>query len=190
MPEAPQLPHVTLVLGGARSGKSTYAEKLVDGTLAGGPPRPALLIATADPADSERHRDAEMAARIAEHRWRRGPHWLTVEEPVDLPGVLRRHDEGVPILVDCLTLWVSNLLLRDEDVAAAAEALPDVLADMHVDVTLVANEVGLGIVPDNALARRFRDEAGRLNMRLARSAGRVVFMIAGMPLMMKGTAGG
>ena len=76
-----------------------------------------------------------------------------------------------------------------EDVAAATEALLDVLAGMHVDVTLVANEVGLGIVPDNALARRFRDEAGRLNMRLARSAGRVVFMIAGMPLMMKGTTG-
>ncbi len=190
MPEVPLLPHVTLVLGGARSGKSTYAEKLVDGTLAGGPPRPALLIATADPADSEHHRDAEMAARIAEHRWRRGRHWLTVEEPLDLAGVLRRHDEGVPILVDCLTLWLSNLLLRGEDLVAATAALADVLAGMHVDVTLVANEVGLGIVPDNALARRFRDEAGRLNMRLARSARRVVFMIAGMPLMMKGTAGG
>jgi adenosylcobinamide kinase/adenosylcobinamide-phosphate guanylyltransferase len=187
MPEAPALPRVTLVLGGARSGKSTYAERLVDGTLTGGPPRPALLIATADPADSAHHRDAEMAARIAEHRWRRGAHWLTVEEPVDLAGVLRRHDEGVPILVDCLTLWVSNLLLRGENIGAAAEGLPDVLASMHVDVTLVANEVGLGIVPDNALARRFRDEAGRLNMRLAQRAGRVVFMIAGMPLVMKGT---
>jgi len=176
----------TLVLGGARSGKSTYAERLVDGTLDGGMPRPALLIATADLADSIRYGDAEMAARIAAHRQRRGAHWQTIEEPVDLAAVLRRHADAQPILVDCLTLWLSNLLLRDHDVVAASAALVAALAAMHTDVVLVANEVGLGIVPDNALARRFRDEAGRLNMRLAQQAGRVVFLVAGIPMTIKG----
>ena len=187
MPEAPLLPHVTLVLGGARSGKSTYAEKLVEGTLTGGPPRLALLIATADPADTVCYGDEEMAARIAAHRQRRGAHWQTIEEPVDLADVLRQHGAGDrPVLVDCLTLWLSNLLLRDCDVATATDALVSALTDAHVDIALVANEVGLGIVPDNALARRFRDEAGRLNMRLAQQAGRVVFLVAGVPLAIKG----
>ena len=187
MAGTPPLSHVTLVLGGARSGKSTYAEKLVDGTLTGDAPRPALLIATADLADSAHHGDAEMAARIAAHRQHRGSHWQTIEEPVDLAGVLRRRGTGgPPILVDCLTLWLSNLLLRGHDIAAAGEALTAALMDARVDVVLVANEVGLGIVPDNALARRFRDEAGRLNMRLAQHAGRVVFLVAGMPMAIKG----
>ncbi|HKU99458.1 MAG TPA: bifunctional adenosylcobinamide kinase/adenosylcobinamide-phosphate guanylyltransferase [Vineibacter sp.] len=176
----------TLVLGGARSGKSTYAERLVDGTALGGAPRPALLIATADLADSVRYGDAEMADRIAAHRARRGAHWQTIEEPVELAAVLRRHADSRPVLVDCLTLWLSNLLLRDHDIAAAGEALIAALADMRTDVVLVANEVGLGIVPDNALARHFRDEAGRLNMRLAQQAGRVVFLVAGIPMTVKG----
>src|SRR5262245_48252244 len=181
------LPHVSLVLGGARSGSGTYAEKLVDGTLTGGAPRPALLIATADPADSARYGDEEMAARIAAHRERRGAHWSTVEEPVDLADVLRCHGAGDrPVLVDCLTVWLSNLLLRDHDVAAASDTLVSALMDAHVDIVLVANEVGLGIVPDNALARRFRDEAGRLNMRLAQHAGHVVFLVAGVPMTIKG----
>jgi adenosylcobinamide kinase/adenosylcobinamide-phosphate guanylyltransferase len=187
MPGVASLPHVTLVLGGARSGKSTYAEKRIDGTLTGGAPRPALLIATADLADSARYGDAEMAARIAAHRQRRGAHWQTVEEPVDLAGVLRRHAaSGPPILVDCLTLWLSNLLLRDHDIAAASDALAAALAAARVDIVLVANEVGLGIVPDNALARRFRDEAGRLNMRLAQHAGHIVLLVAGIPMAIKG----
>jgi adenosylcobinamide kinase/adenosylcobinamide-phosphate guanylyltransferase len=186
MAGTPGLSHVTLVLGGARSGKSTYAEMLVDGTLAGGAPRPALLVATADLADSARHGDDEMAARVAMHRRRRGAHWQTIEEPVELAAVLRRQDGTRPILVDCLTLWLSNLLLRGHDIEAAGEALAAALADVRVDVVLVANEVGLGIVPDNALARRFRDEAGRLNMRLARHAGHVVFLVAGMPMAVKG----
>jgi len=174
------------VLGGARSGKSTYAEKLIDGTLAGGAPRPALLIATADLADSARYGDEEMAARIAMHRQRRGAHWQTVEEPIDLAGALHRHGPaGQPIVVDCLTLWLSNLLLRSCDVALASEALIAALATTPVAVALVANEVGLGIVPDNELARRFRDAAGRLNMRLAQHAGRVVFLVAGVPMIVK-----
>ncbi len=187
MADASPLPHVTLVLGGARSGKSTWAEKLIDGTLAGNAPRPALLIATADLADSARYGDDEMVARIAAHRQRRGPHWQTIEEPVDLAGVLRRHGAGgPPILVDCLTLWLSNLLLRGCDIAAASDALVTVLMEARVGIALVANEVGLGIVPDNVLSRRFRDEAGRLNMRLARHAGRVVFLVAGLPMTLKG----
>lgn len=184
---APAAPRATLVLGGARSGKSSYAERLIDGTLAGGAPRPALLIATADPADSARLGDDEMAARIAAHQRRRGPHWRTIEAPVDVAGALRRYDaDGRPILVDCLTVWLSNLMLRDRDVTAAGDALVAALADATVEVALVANEVGLGIVPDNALARRFRDEAGRLNMRLAATAGRVVLLVAGLPLPVKG----
>jgi adenosylcobinamide kinase/adenosylcobinamide-phosphate guanylyltransferase len=181
------LPHVTLVLGGARSGKSTYAEKLIDGTMAGGMPRPALIIATADRADVARHGDAEMAARIEAHRARRAAHWRTIEAPVDLPDALRREDAATPVLVDCLTLWLSNLLLHGCDVAAAGEALTAALAARRGTVALVANEVGQGVVPDNALARRFRDEAGWLNMRLARHAGRVVLMVAGLPLAVKGS---
>jgi adenosylcobinamide kinase/adenosylcobinamide-phosphate guanylyltransferase len=184
--DALPLPHVTLVLGGARSGKSTYAEGLVDGTLSGGMPRPALLIATADPADSARYGDAEMVARIAAHRQRRGRHWQTIEEPVDLASAVRIHGGGgTPILVDCLTVWLSNQLLRGHDVVAAGDALVAALAEARAEVALVANEVGLGIVPDNALARRFRDEAGRLNMRLARHAGRVVLLAAGIPMTIK-----
>ncbi|MCW5745098.1 MAG: bifunctional adenosylcobinamide kinase/adenosylcobinamide-phosphate guanylyltransferase [Alphaproteobacteria bacterium] len=180
-------PRVTLVLGGARSGKSSYAERLVDGTLLGDAPRPAMLIATADPADSARHGDAEMAERIAAHRARRGAHWATIEEPIDLATTLRHvAADARPILVDCLTLWLSNLLLRDRDVDAAIDALAVALSEIQVDVALVANEVGLGIVPDNALARRFRDDAGRLNMRLARQAARVVLMVAGVPVPVKG----
>lgn len=191
MPATAPWPRVTLVLGGARSGKSNYAEKLVDGTLTGGASRPSLLIATADIADSVRHGDEEMMARIAAHRQRRGAHWRTIEEPVDLAGALcRAGADGRPILVDCLTLWLSNLLLGDHDIGAAIGGLAAALAQTPVDVVLVANEVGMGIVPDNALARRFRDEAGRLNMRLARDAGRVLFLVAGVPMTVKGTPPG
>lgn len=191
MPPAASWQHVTLVLGGARSGKSRYAESLVDGTLAGDRARPSLLIATADLADSIRHDDDEMMARIDAHRRRRGPHWRTIEEPVDLAGALQRAQaDGRPILVDCLTLWLSNLLGRDQDVDTAFDALVAALTRVTVDVVLVANEVGLGVVPDNALARRFRDEAGRLNIRLARDAGRVLFLVAGLPMVVKGTLPG
>lgn len=170
----------TLVLGGARSGKSRYAEALVAGALA--PGGAALYLATAAPGD------AEMAARIAAHRARRGPHWTTREVPLALADALRREARAErPILVDCLTLWVSNLMEAGCDVARAGAALAALLPSLPGPVVLVANEVGLGIVPDNALARAFRDHAGRLNQAIAAVADRVVFVAAGLPLVLKET---
>ena len=164
----------TLVLGGARSGKSTHAEALIAAT---GAPA-AVYIATAAAGDGE------MAARIAAHRARRGPAWTTLEAPLDLPAAIGTAG-GRPALVDCLTLWVSNLMHAGRDVAAAGEALCAALASAAAPVVLVSNEVGLGIVPDNALARAFRDEAGRLNQRVAACCARVVFVAAGLPLTLK-----
>lgn len=166
---------ITLVLGGARSGKSAYAEALIGGASA-------VYLATGQAGDDE------MAARIAHHRRRRGANWTTVEEPVALAAALRAWSRPErPVLVDCLTLWVSNLLLANRDVAEEAEVLITALAEMPGSVVLVANEVGLGIVPEHALARRFRDEAGRLNQAVAAVAQRVVFMAAGLPMVLKGS---
>lgn len=163
---------VTLVLGGARAGKSGYALALLGG---------GLFVATAEAGD------AEMAERIAAHRAERGASWATIEEPLDLPAVLRRHaGDRRPILVDCLTLWLSNLMHRDRDIAEATAALLAALEDRGSETVLVTNEVGLGIVPDNALARRFRDAQGTLNRRIAARADRVIFMAAGLPLVLKG----
>ena len=164
---------LTLVLGGARSGKSAHAEAL----LAALPP-PWLYIATAEPLDNE------MAARIAAHRGRRDPRWRTVEAPRDLAGALGAAD-GASLLVDCLTLWLSNLMLDDADLDHEIARLEDALARMRGTAVLVANEVGLGIVPDNALARKFRDAAGRLNQRLAARAENVVLLVAGIPVKVK-----
>lgn len=167
---------VTLVLGGARSGKSRHAEALV--TSASGP---RVYIATAQVWDGE------MADRVARHRQDRGPGWTTVEEPLDLPGALRRHAAaGTNVLVDCLTLWLSNLMMAEADVPARCAELLEVLAAVEGRVVLVSNEVGLGIVPDNALARRFRDHAGRLHQDVAALATRVVFVAAGLPMVLKG----
>lgn len=176
-PAAPgSLPRSTLVLGGARSGKSRHAEALVENAAPA-----ALYLATATPGD------AEMAARIAHHRARRGARWTTIEEPFELVACLRREARAErPILVDCLTLWLSNLLLAGRDVEAASRNLAEALPTLAGPVVLVANEVGLGIVPDNALARAFRDHAGRLNQMVAAAAERVVFIAAGLPLVMKG----
>ena len=166
-------PHLTLVLGGARSGKSRYAEGLVTRL-----PSPWVYVATAQAFDDE------MRARIIEHRDRREAGWRTVEAPIALAEALQ--DAGdAPVLVDCLTLWLTNLMLGDADLAAAHAAL-DAALDRTAPTVLVSNEVGLGIVPDNALARRFRDQAGRLHQNLAARAGRVVFMVAGLPLFVKG----
>ncbi len=168
------VPYLSFVLGGARSGKSGYAEMLVTRL-----PAPWVYIATAQAFDNE------MRARIAEHRERRAAGWRTTEAPIDLPAALR--DAGnAPVLVDCLTLWLTNLLLGNADLEAAAATL-DAALDRVAPTVLVSNEVGLGIVPDNALARRFRDEAGRLHQRIAARAGRVVFMVAGLPLFVKGS---
>lgn len=168
-PSAP----VTLVLGGARSGKSRHAEALVTAH-----PAPWLYVATAQALDDE------MRERIATHRAGREPRWDAVEAPLDVPGALTGTLDR-PALVDCLTLWLTNLLLSKHDILKATAALEAALTARCAPTVLVANEVGLGIVPDNALARRFRDEAGRLNQRMAALAHSVVFMAAGLPMRVK-----
>jgi adenosylcobinamide kinase/adenosylcobinamide-phosphate guanylyltransferase len=169
------LPRVTLVLGGARSGKSAYAEAFIEQAAPA-----ALYLATAEPLD------AEMVERVRRHRARRGARWTTLEEPLALVDRLRTEARsGRPILVDCLTLWLSNLLLAGRDIERESAALLDALPRLEGPVVFVANEVGLGIVPENALARAFRDHAGRLNQRLAAQADRVVFIAAGLPLILK-----
>jgi adenosylcobinamide kinase/adenosylcobinamide-phosphate guanylyltransferase len=171
------LPAVTFILGGARSGKSRHAETLVTGAAGAG-----TYIATAEPGD------AEMAARIAEHRSRRGTFWQTVEAPLDLaPAILAHADPARPILVDCLTLWLSNLMGAGRIVPHEAETLCAALRDAAGPIVLVANEVGLGLVPETPLGRAFRDEAGRLNQAIAAVADRVIFVAAGLPLLLKGT---
>ncbi len=172
---AGSLPRVTLVLGGARSGKSAHAEGLVEGN--GGRP---VYLATAAAGD------AEMAERIAHHRARRGPRWQTVEEPLELAETLSRVTApDAAVLVDCLTLWLSNLYGADRGVVDETNRLTHALEQVTGPVVLVSNEVGLGIVPDNALARRFRDDAGRLHQAVAEIADRVVFVAAGLPLTLK-----
>jgi adenosylcobinamide kinase/adenosylcobinamide-phosphate guanylyltransferase len=165
-------PRMTLVLGGARSGKSAYAEALIEAC-----PGPWLYLATAQAFDDE------MVARIAQHRARRPGAWQTRDVPLALPEAVAAA-EG-PVLVDCLTLWLTNLILAEADVAAAVEQLLAACVRAPGPLVLVGNEVGLGIVPDNALARRFRDEAGRLHQRLAARADRVVLTVAGLPLVVK-----
>ena len=169
---------ITLILGGARSGKSRYAETLLMGAA-----KAATYVATAEVGD------AEMLARIAEHRKRRGDFWRTIEEPLDLAGAIRANAErGRPILVDCLTLWLSNLMLAGRVVEHESEILRAALREAEGPVVLVANEVGMGLVPETPLGREFRDEAGRLNQRVAAVADRVVFVAAGLPLVLKGAA--
>lgn len=169
------LPRLLLVLGGARSGKSTFAERRLSNM-----PPPWVYIATAEPFDEE------MRARIAEHRSRRDARWLTIECGLDLAAVLKRPETaGRAVLVDCLTLWLSNVMLAGRDVSAEAEMLLATLAKVPGPIVLVSNEVGLGIVPDNALARRFRDAQGRLNQEIAALADEVVLMAAGLPLVLK-----
>jgi adenosylcobinamide kinase / adenosylcobinamide-phosphate guanylyltransferase len=172
---SPALPKVTLVLGGARSGKSRFAE----GLLAGHPGRP-VYLATAQAGD------AEMAERIRRHRARRGDAWTTVEEPLDLPRALTSATrDNAPVLVDCLTLWLSNLMAADRNPERETRALLDMLPQLQTPVVFVSNEVGLGIVPDNALARAFRDHAGLLHQAIAAAADRVYFIAAGLPLLLK-----
>lgn len=170
-------PAVTLVLGGARSGKSAYAEALV--AQAAKP----LYLATAEALD------AEMAERVRRHRERRGPRWATVEEPIALVPALKQHVRpDRPVVVDCLTLWLSNLMAAGRDVGVETARLVENLAAPAGPVVLVANEVGLGIVPETPLGREFRDHAGRLNQAVAAVAERVVFVVAALPLVLKDKA--
>ncbi len=143
-------------------------------------PAPWIYVATAEAGD------AEMAARIAAHRLRRGAGWTTIETARDVVGALVAHGE-TPMLVDCLTLWLSNLLLADADVDAEIERFEGALARVAAPVVLVSNEVGFGVVPDNALGRRFRDLQGWLNRRIAARADRAFLMVAGLPLTLKGS---
>jgi adenosylcobinamide kinase / adenosylcobinamide-phosphate guanylyltransferase len=166
---------LTLVLGGARSGKSRQAERLVLGSG-----RAPVYVATAEALDDE------MAARIAEHRARRGSSWRTIEEPLDLVETLRREcHERRAVLVDCLTLWVTNLMVAQRPVRAEMAGLLELLPSMRGALVLVSNEVGLGVVPTDAMARAFIDYAGWLHQRIAEHADDVVFMAAGLPLHLK-----
>jgi adenosylcobinamide kinase/adenosylcobinamide-phosphate guanylyltransferase len=169
------LPPVTLVLGGARSGKSSYAERI---TVAH--PRGCVYVATAEVGDDE------MAERVRKHQARREAHWRTVEAPLELAAaIVAETEQGAAVLVDCLTLWLSNLMAAGRDPAKETGDLIRALGQAGGPVVFVSNEVGLGIVPDNALARAFRDHAGRLNQRIAEIANNVFFVAAGLPLRLK-----
>lgn len=164
-----------LVLGGARSGKSRHAQALAEAT---GPRRTYLATAEA--------RDEEMAARIARHQAERGEGWQTLEAPLDMPVALGTVADSDVVLVDCLTLWLTNVMLGERDVDAETEALVAALATAPRPVILVSNEVGLGLVPETPLGRAFRDAQGRLNQRMAEVVQEVRFMAAGLPIVLKG----
>lgn len=165
---------LTFIVGGARSGKSAHAEGLVTAC-----PAPWTYIATAEAYDGE------MRERIALHRSRRGEGWTTVDAPLDLVGAIEALPVGRPVLIDCLTLWLSNHMLAECDIEAKCQGLADVLSRPRGPWFVVSNEVGQGIVPDNALARRFRDAAGRLNQQVAAVSDTVLLMVAGLPLKVK-----
>jgi adenosylcobinamide kinase/adenosylcobinamide-phosphate guanylyltransferase len=167
-----------LVLGGARSGKSAYAQSLAE---AHGSER--LYLATAAAGDEE------MAARIARHQADRGQGWTTLEEPLEIAGALLTHAQpSRVVLVDCLTLWLSNLMLAGRDPAPAVTALADAIGKLAGPVVLVSNEVGMGLVPDNKLGRDFRDWQGRANRELGAACDAVIFVAAGLPLQLKPAA--
>ena len=164
------------MIGGARSGKSALAERLATGST-----RPRRYIATAEAWDDE------MRARIDRHRLDRGAGWTTVEAPLDLCAALADCPPDAAVLVDCATLWLSNHLLADHDLEGEAALLLTALAACPAPVVVVSNEVGWGIVPENALARAFRDAQGRLNQRLAAQSDLAVGVMAGLPVVLKGS---
>ncbi|MCC2603589.1 bifunctional adenosylcobinamide kinase/adenosylcobinamide-phosphate guanylyltransferase [Sphingopyxis yananensis] len=164
--------NIIYISGGARSGKSRYAQNLAESLS----PRP-IYLATAQALDSE------MQQRIVRHQQDRDARWQNIEEPLDLAGALRRHDsEGRVILIDCLTLWLSNLMFADQNIREQRNALCALLPTLRATLIFVSNEVGMGIVPDNALSRSFRDEAGRLNQDIAALSHQAYFMVSGLPL--------
>lgn len=170
---------ITLILGGTRSGKSRFAQELAEESG-----NALVYIATAEAFD------AEMADRIDRHKKDRGPQWQTVEETTDIAAMIAAHSAPqVTILIDCLTIWLSNLMLgpadKELDIETAQEQLAGALTKARGPVILVSNEVGSGIVPDSALGREFRDEAGRMNQRIAAAAGDVALITAGLPLWLK-----
>lgn len=169
------LPAQSLVLGGAASGKSLFAEGLVQQSG-----RPMIYLATAQAFDDE------MRAKLAHHKSRRGPGWRTIEEPMDVGRTLAALGGDTAVLLDCVTMWLSNQLLAEADLEEAEASLMAGLALCAAPVVMVSNEVGLSVVPDNALARRFRDAQGRLNQKLAARADLVVNVVAGLPQVLKG----
>jgi len=171
-------PVKVLITGGCRSGKSEYALRLAEDHTK------KVFIATAEAGDRE------MAERIERHKKRRGKDWRTVEEPVDLvEALVRSKNNAKVVVIDCLTLWLSNLLVKGDSIERImdqVDALAQEIGDAEADFIIVTNEVGAGIVPGNELARRFRDLAGLTNQRLAQVCDRVVLMVAGIPLVIKG----
>jgi len=172
---SPEDEGVTFVLGGARSGKSRFAEGLVTSL-----PQPWVYIATA-----EAH-DAEMAARIKEHQARREAGWQTIEAPHELPQAITEAPKGASVLIDCLTLWLSNIMHGPFEMDRIISQLEEALYARAAATVLVSNEVGMGLVPETPLGRAFREAQGRLNQRIAVIASRVVFVVAGQPLTVKG----
>jgi len=170
------LPAFTFVIGGAASGKSAFAERLCFQT-----DKPRVYIATAQAFDHE------MREKISAHRLQRGGNWRTIEAPLDLASALATCTKDEIVLLDCATLWLSNILLSDADPQVAGDALRAALASCPAQVVVVSNDVGNGIVPVNALARQFRNAQGRLNQMLAADADLVVQVIAGLPQVLKGT---
>lgn len=176
-------PATTLVTGGCRSGKSRHAQNLAEAVPGGR----RCYIATCVPLDEE------MERRVARHQADRGPEWRTVEEPIAVARAIDAHSvEADVILVDCLTLWISNLMGAGKDmdaVVAAARELAETVRRSACPVILVTNEVGAGIVPENALARAYRDTAGLVNQTLAAACDRVVWTVAGIPVQIKPPSG-
>lgn len=164
------------VTGGAASGKSTFAEKIARTTG-----KPKTYIATLQPFDHE------MQAKTEKHQADRGEDWTTIEAPIEVANVLSQCSTGQIVLLDCITLWLTNVLLADMDLNAACEELVNALLTCPCDVVVVSNEVGMGIVPDNALSRKFRNAQGKLNQRIATKADVVITVISGLPLVLKGS---
>lgn len=167
----------TLVLGGARSGKSRFAQQLAESLAAR-----RVYIATAEP------RDEEMRRRIIRHQADRGPDWRTIEAPTDLIGAVGAAGPGEAVLIDCLTLWLSNLFGRGLDWEVQLALVIEHLKQVENPIVMVSNEIGLGLVPETKLGRDFRDAQGRLNQRVAAACRRVAFVAAGLPLWLKGGA--
>lgn len=165
---------LTLVLGGARSGKSRHAQILAMAT-----PPPWVYVATAEPLDEE------MRERIAKHKASRGDGWSTIEAPIELPQAVAQAPTGAPVVIDCITLWLSNLMLGAHDVGAAITRFIKTLDGRTAPTIVVSSEVGAGLVPETALGRNFRDQAGLINQHLAVTAHHVVLMVAGLPMPLK-----
>lgn len=169
------LPKLSLILGGASSGKSAFAETLVMAT-----PQPRIYVATAQTFDDE------MRQKVQKHLVQRGPDWRTIETPVNTADTLRDLPADAIVLLDCATMWLSNQMLAENDLATEQAKLLDALNACPAHVVVVSNEVGLDVVPENALARRFRDAQGALNQALAKQANLAVLVVAGLPMVLKG----